>query len=284
MDQCLNSNRISASQLYEDCTSEDSQTQSQGYENLWRYLYTAARYLVDNSDDTQYLAQITLTRVFEKIDQVIEPNAFKGWARQILCNKHKNWLRKQSWHKEISPDLPSDDEFPDINSNAAIEYLFNASQGRKTKWAWIGRYYYGLHDSELADIESLLCKKQVSESTFSVARSKTKTQWIEMKLIDKLIKARFQPTDPTDPNRELKNLILQLLVAEDWSPLYEAPLDEGSRWAWIGRHIYEMSNEDLVRVENLLCQTSVGSKIMVARRSRSRENLKRYLLSMLRNL
>jgi|GEM_PF-5157851 len=58
MDEHLNPNQISASQLYAECTSEDHQIQNHGYEILWRYLYSAALYLVNDPDLAQDLAWI----------------------------------------------------------------------------------------------------------------------------------------------------------------------------------------------------------------------------------
>jgi len=280
MDEHLNPNQISASQLYAECTSEDHQIQNHGYEILWRYLYSAALYLV-----AQDLAQIALEKVFKNIHKLESPDAFKSWARQILRNGFINWYRKEPQKTEVPDNLHDGTQVEAMikaeSSDEPIEYLFNCSQGQKVRWAWIGRYHYGLHDNELAAVESLLCKRHVSPSTFPVARAKSKAQWIEVGLIDKLLEARFDPIDPTDPDAELNDQLQKLLIIKDWDPLYQAPFDEGSRWSWIGRHIYEADDEDLARVENLLCKTSIGARIMQARRSRVREELKPYLLNLM---
>jgi len=279
-----NPNQISARELYNGCTSEDRKTRERGYEILWRYVYSSALYLVDNPEDAEDLTQSTLAKIYSRSvklrdtekEVVDTPDAFKGWIRQVLRNEFIDRFREQHSHVELPSYLAYIHLHPEI-SDEPVECLFNISQGKKTKWAWIGRYHYGLQDRDLARVESLLCEKSVREDTMFIARSKTKPHWIEAKFVDILLEAKFQPIVPMESDPTLQGLFQQLLKAESWPLLYDVPLDKGTRWAWIGRYIYEMSDEDLARVENLLCNSTISESIMSIRRRQSRGDLEEYL-------
>ena len=281
-------NQCSACELYEDCISKDCARRNRGYENLGHYLYASALYLADTSADAQDLVQITLEKVYRYIEKVRSSEAFKTWAQTILRNEFLRRCRKEPDDQELLDNVSDKSSFQRAeSSDEATECLFNASLGRKAKWAWIGRYYYGIRpDQDLADIENLLCETSVRDSTYPSIRARTREEWIKMGLVEVWLEAEFWPADPNeddalDPTNDdhvaLQKSLQQLLITKEWRLLYDAPLDKGSLWAWIGLYVHEMSDKDLARVENLLCNSAIDSEIMSERCRNTWQILKTYL-------
>lgn len=167
--------------LYNACRSQDADMQRSGYEALWKYLYSRILHLVSDQPDAEDVAedccQDALIIIYEKLDELREPAAFKGWARTIAVNLAKDELKKR---KRLSP-IDDIDQSIDLtaptdskgNGEDELSRLINlAPISNLSRRVVIGRYVNDQPDEELAALEGKDQTRRVLPSQLQVTRSK----------------------------------------------------------------------------------------------------------------
>ncbi len=74
------------------------------YKAQWNYIYNFAFKLTGNIHECEDLAQETIIKGWEKIDQLKNTNALKPWLRKICTNLFLMQIRKEKGYKELSYD------------------------------------------------------------------------------------------------------------------------------------------------------------------------------------
>ena len=121
-------------------------------EQLSRELLPLAAALTKGSADTDALVGDTLSRVYERLDQLQEPSAISAWARRILVRSfldHRRWrLRRREVGFESAMVAPR------ALPSAAVLDLHGAlaALGREDRALIVLRYWNGMTQEECADV------------------------------------------------------------------------------------------------------------------------------------
>mgnify|MGYP001066236228 CR=1 FL=1 len=163
--------------------------QAAAFRALWEYLYPIAAYMTRNEPGGDALAQDCaqkgLERIYRRLDQCREPDAFRTWCRRIVSHIVIDELRRRKRLTILpDPELLRDAQ-ADNRPRRPVEriplgrrlenlreILEHAPISRRSSRVVIGRYLDEEADEALAEIESELAGREVRPSHIQVTRSK----------------------------------------------------------------------------------------------------------------
>ena len=182
-----------SAELYDLCSSSESDKRNIGFEALWSYLYRIAYFNFHSQPDpdafAQDITQNAIVRIHQKIDTCRSPEAFLGWSRQITQNlcidhfrKNKNNVSLSAITAEGEMAAPDNLLRADLNFEESMilskmqqefrDYLAVAPISERSKRVVIGRYFDNHIDEKLAEIEANISQKDVKPSNIQVTRAK----------------------------------------------------------------------------------------------------------------
>ena len=195
---------MDSEQLYEACSRGDSTAQVEAYNFLWEYMYRVAYHMLlsqpGGPDLAQDCAQLALIRIHEQWSNCTDPKAFKGWCRRIVSNLVIDELRRRKrlvfdeGGSAEPPHLP-EYERPSLEktvlkeiSETSFRQLLNQSpMSDRSRRVVIGRYFDGIPDESLAEIESERANKGVRPSHIQVTRAKNIAKLKQWELLQSLL-------------------------------------------------------------------------------------------------
>lgn len=180
--------QLTSSELYQACAASGTAVQAEGYQILWQYLYRIAYNMTYKQPDAAALAQDcaqkAIIRVHQQLDQCLEANAFKSWARRIVTNLVIDELRRRKRLVRPNEETPLEEnpEFADDSLEAFVlegltavslrQILQKSPMSDRSQRVVIGRYLDNLPDEQLSRTETDLANKAVAPSHIQVTRAK----------------------------------------------------------------------------------------------------------------
>lgn len=104
---------------------EDFKALEELIRRIQRDVYATLSYLVNNNDNLSDLTQEVLLKVAKNIQNLKNPNCFKGWLNHIITNSYYDELRKCKKNPET---ISIDYECEPLNINIKIEIPDNKSK------------------------------------------------------------------------------------------------------------------------------------------------------------
>ncbi len=92
------------------------------YEMIYRDLYKAALYILQNPEDAENVVSDTVLDAYSGLDKLRSDVAFRGWIFRILNNKCNRLLREYVKRREMEASSTVDDMAETLQSEGTVEH------------------------------------------------------------------------------------------------------------------------------------------------------------------
>ena len=158
--------------ILEGCINGDGSSQEELYRLVAPKMYGVCLQYAGNEDDAKDILQDGFVKVFQKIDQVKEPNAFPGWIRRVIINTALEKYRSQVLvqRMEESSQVFKEEVSGDVLDQLNAEVLVDLIQELSPKYRMVFNLYAieGYSHKEIG--EMLEISEGTSKSNLSRAR------------------------------------------------------------------------------------------------------------------
>jgi len=173
--------------LYAACRQEGSQAQADAFASLWPQLYRIAWAMLRSQPDGEALAhdctQLSLIKIYQRIESCTNPASFRAWSNQILRRTVLDELRRPEHARRVAlPDdhdegaawlaAPADAPQPVDLRAILLDIVQRGPLSARSRRVVLGRYFEEQSDEALAQAESVNNDQQVLPSHIQVTRAK----------------------------------------------------------------------------------------------------------------
>ncbi len=164
---------VKADILIEGCKKGDGSSQEKLYRQYSGAMYGLCLQYASSEEDAQDILQDGFVKVFKKIDQVKDPNAFPGWIRRVMINTALERYRSQVLLKRVDdePNLADEQVSENVLTQLNAESLVMMIQELSPKYRMVFNLYAieGYNHKEIAEMLSI--SEGTSKSNLSRARA-----------------------------------------------------------------------------------------------------------------
>jgi RNA polymerase sigma factor (sigma-70 family) len=171
--------------LYHACRRDGSAEQAAALQELgaafYRIAYAMLRERPGRADLAADCMQLALIKVYQRIEQCREPEAFRGWAARVARRTVLDALRQSvATQAETLPDdralppsaLAAAPSGPDELALLLRSAIASAPLSERSRRVVVGRFFEERDDYDLARAESVLAAQTVLPSHVQVTRAK----------------------------------------------------------------------------------------------------------------
>lgn len=159
--------------LIDGCRKGDRSSQEQLYRQFSGAMYGLCLQYAGSEEDASDIMQDGFVKVFKKIDQVKEPQAFPGWIRRVMINTALEKYRSQVHLKRVDeePHQLQDQITDEVLETMDAEFIVQLIQELSPKYRMVFNLYAieGYNHKEIG--EMLGISEGTSKSNLSRART-----------------------------------------------------------------------------------------------------------------
>ncbi|MFT3696863.1 MAG: sigma-70 family RNA polymerase sigma factor [Kofleriaceae bacterium] len=172
--------RVGDSELVERARAGDAWATETIYRRYVRLVAATAHRLLRSDDEVDDIVQETFLIAFERLDQLVEGNAIRGWLVRIAISRVHRRFRWRRWTRLWSAteleaslhDQASADASPEQRAELALIDRALGKMALKLRVPWVLRHVVGLPLEEVAiacDCSLATAKRRIADADHVVA-------------------------------------------------------------------------------------------------------------------